>query len=82
MLQAPRSNWQTYSYGAFTNSVWVDAPPSPSPNTEGQDPRQKQLGPQGLGKITRCQILVQNQPLDLEYRGLSCLTGRSKTEGS
>jgi hypothetical protein len=34
MLQAPRSNRQTYSYGACTNRVQVDPPSSTPPNTE------------------------------------------------
>ena len=34
MLQAPRSNRQTYSYGACTSSVRGDPPPYPPSNTE------------------------------------------------
>ena len=44
MLQAPRSNRQTDSYGACTNRVRVDPPPTPPSNTEAKTHCESILG--------------------------------------
>ena len=82
LFKTPNTAEATSRSGRTITRAAVDPPLTPPPNTEAREPLRKLPGPQGPGKIARCQILVQRQALDGECRGLIRLTHKSKVEGS